>query len=79
METTDINSFEELVEFLRQTDLTVEETVKVIGDGLKVYFYFGDYNTKEELIDALIVFWDKWGDQECKPIFGDLGSIDVVE
>ena len=79
METTDINSFDELVEFLQASDLTIQQTVKIIAEGLKVYFYIREYKTKEELIDALIVFWDKWGDQECKPIFGDLGSIDVVE
>lgn len=71
--------FEELVEFLKSNDLTVKQTIQIIAEGLKVHFYFGNYKTKEELIDALETFWDKWGDQREKPIFGDMGSIDVVE
>ncbi len=74
-----INGFEELVYFLKSNDLTVKQTIQIIAEGLKVHFYFGDYKTKEELIDALETFWDKWGDQPEKPIFGDMDPIDVIE
>lgn len=74
-----IHKFEELVDFLKSNDLTVKQTIEIIAQGLKVHFYFGNYKTKKELIDALETFWDKWGDQPEKPIFGDMGSIDVVE
>jgi len=75
---TRIEGYNELIDFLRSNDLTVKQTKQIIHQALKVLFIM-EYKTKEDLIDALEVYWDKWGNSEDKGIFGDLGSLDVED
>ena len=71
-----IDTFDELIEFLKTNDLTSKETNDIINKALKCFFI--DDRPKDEMIEALIVHWAKWKHTNCRPIFIDL-DIDVKE
>lgn len=65
----EINGFNELVDYLRTSDLDKKQTADVIGRACKVWFV--STNTKEELIEGLVRYWDKWGSTRERPLFAD--------
>ena len=62
-----INTFEDLIEFLKSNELTSEETNHIINRTLKCFFI--DDRPKDEMIEALIVHWNKYKDSRDKPPF----------
>jgi len=71
-----INTFDELIDFLRANDLTPEQVNEIIRLSLKCFYL--DNLTKDEMIDGLIIHWDKYGHQSHRPPFIGL-DIDVKE
>jgi len=73
-----INGFDELVNYLRTSDLNRNQAADIIGATYKVFFLKPE--TKAELIDAFIDYWNQYSErpQIERPIFFDL-DIDVVE
>ena len=68
MDTITIESFEELIAFIRDSDISKEGIERLVSRTLFVWF-IEDYNTKEEMIHDLVEFWDEYGDQPFKPLF----------
>ena len=69
-DTVTINSFTELIDYLRTSDLDSKQTEQVISQGLRVWF-IGPH-TKETLIQSLVDYWDEWGNKKERPLFVDL-------
>jgi hypothetical protein len=67
----EVYNFEQLVECLEKGDLSVDECVQVVDQGLKVFFS-GQYETKSQFIQALCKYWDEWGSNPEKPLFIDI-------
>ncbi len=79
MEQSQINTFDELIDFLRANDLTPEQVNEIIRLSLKCFYL--DNLTKDEMIDGLIIHWDKYGHQaDRSPFIGfnDPLDIDVI-
>ena len=76
METSRIDTFEDLIQFLKVNDLTPSEVNDIINKALKCFFI--DDRPKDEMIEALIIHWNKWKHTKERPIFIDL-DIDVKE
>lgn len=71
-----IKNFDELIIYFKENDLTGEQMAEIAGKGLKIYFIETNY-TKEQFIECLTDFWDKWKNTPYKPLFADL--IDPLE
>ena len=65
-----INNFQEFVKYIKDNKLNVDDSINLIGQVLHVYF-LNQYQTTDELLEALIKFWDKWGTVQEKPLFPD--------
>ena len=70
-----INSFEDLIHYLNESDLSVKQTSELVNKGLNLLF-LNDYNTKEEMIEILIDYWLKWKHTSEKPIFIDCDPLE---
>lgn len=68
-----INTFEDLIEFLKSNDLTPKETNDLINMALKCFFI--DERSKDEMIEALIIHWAKWKYTKQRPPFIDYDPI----
>ncbi len=76
--TTTINTFDQLIEFIKANNLNVEQSKLLIEPCLNVLIIF-DYPNTEILIKLATDYWNKWKQYEGeKPIFWDL-DIDVKE
>lgn len=64
-----INSFEEMVQFIVENELTIEQKRSLINNGLKVY-YDGSFSN-EVLIPRLRRYWEKYGAIKERPLFLD--------
>ena len=73
MESSPINTFDELIEFLKANELTSEETIYIVRQSLKCFLI--GHATKDEMIEALIVHWNKWKHVKEKPLFISLADI----
>jgi hypothetical protein len=73
MESSPINTFEDLIEFLKTNELTPEETTYIVRHSLKCFLI--GHATKDEIIEALIVHWNKWKHVKEKPLFISLVDI----
>jgi len=62
-----INTFDELIDFLRANELTPKEVNEIIRLQFKA-FYILDH-TKDEMIEGLIDYWDKWKHTAERPPF----------
>ena len=67
MESTQLNTFEELIEFLKANDLTPDEVNEIIQLQFKA-FYIQEL-TKDEMIEGLIDWWNKWKHTKERPPF----------
>ena len=80
MESTQLNTFEELIEFLKANDLTPKEVNEIIQLQFKA-FYIQEL-TKDEMIEGLVDWWAKWKHAKERPPFigyKDSLNIDVIE
>jgi hypothetical protein len=66
MEVT-INTFAELVDFIEETNLTPGQTAEIVQATIGAYYT----NTapKQELLTALVEWWERYEEQQEKPIF----------
>jgi hypothetical protein len=72
MKTYCINSFEDLVTVLKENDLTISQMNKITGKAINSFCALAE--TKEQFINSLIAFWDKYGHKSIheRPIFIDI-------
>jgi Zn-finger protein len=73
----EINTFDEMIEFIRNRNLTKKQISEIVQNCINCIL-IEDYETKEDIINALIKFWDKYKHLQEKPIFIDL-DISVQE
>jgi len=64
-----INTFEDLIEFLKTNDLAPIEANQIINKALKCFFI--NELSKDEMIGALVIYWNKWKHTKERPIFID--------
>lgn len=74
---TTINNFDDMIQFIREHDLTPDQTHELVRTCINSYLVT-DYKSKDELITALTDFWSKWKDVDERPLFIDL-DISVIE
>ena len=67
MEQIHLNTFDELIEFLKTNELTPKEVNEIIRLQFKS-FYILDH-TKDEMIEGLIEWWSKWKHTNERPPF----------
>ena len=63
-----VKNFDELITFIRECDLNQKQINEVINNTIHS-FYLKDFNSKEELIESLIKFLEKWKDIIERPLF----------
>ena len=68
-----INNLEELIVFIENHNLNNNELNSVIFNTLSVLCVkeIGRCYTKEDLIKDIEIYWNKYNQQECRPIFLD--------
>lgn len=67
MESIQLNTFDELIEFLKANELTPKEVDEIIQLQFKA-FYIQEL-TKDEIIEGLVDWWAKWKDAKERPPF----------
>jgi hypothetical protein len=72
-----IQTFDELIEFLKANELTPEETTYIVGQALKCFIV--GHASKDEMIKALIIHWNKWKHVKEKPLFISLVDIGNIQ
>ena len=70
-----IKSFDDLIRFIENHDLTDNDINSIISSTMGV-IVIHDYNTKAELIERLKVYWGKWKNNIEHPLFLDV-DLDV--
>lgn len=65
---TTINTYSQLIDFIRSNNLNIEQINKLITASLNV-IVLEDYNTKEDLLKAIETYWNKWKNIKDRPIF----------
>ena len=67
-----ITTYNQLIEFIRDNNLNVEQATELINKSLSVLI-IQKYSTTNELLKVVDEFWNKWKNyQGEKPIFMDL-------
>lgn len=61
-----INSFEELIEFLQTGHLDDDQLIEVVHKALKVYV---TKEPKDILLNRIVEYWQKWGRAKERPLF----------
>jgi hypothetical protein len=69
-----VDTFADLIQFLKSNDLTPKETNDIINKALKCFFI--DERPKDEMIEALVTHWAKWKHVKERPIFIDFDPLD---
>ena len=66
-----IDSFDELLEFISNNDLTNNQLNSVIFNTLNVMSIkeIGENYTKKALMKDLEIFWSGYSQEECRPLF----------
>jgi hypothetical protein len=77
MEQNQLNTFDELIEFLKANELTPEETSQIVHVALKCFIISPP--PKDEMINGLVAYWSKWkhvNEIERPPFvcFDDIGN-----
>ena len=58
MESIQLNTFDELIEFLKANELTPKETSDIVDGALKCFIV--NPPSKDEMINGLVAYWSKW-------------------
>ena len=66
----DINTNDDLLEFIKRDDVTLKQAHDVSLAFLRVLSIF-EYESKQHLIESVTAFINKWGNVKEKPIFID--------
>jgi hypothetical protein len=64
----EINTFDELIDFIENSNLSLEEYDTIISNTLSVFIDIKEL-TKQNLIMELKAFWSKYKNQLEKPLF----------
>ena len=66
----EINTFDEMIEFIENNDLTQKHIEQLVGACLKVLFV-NVPKDKQKVIQVLKDYWSEWKDRpkNCRPIF----------
>lgn len=72
-----VNNFDELITFIRESNLSQKQINELLNHTIHS-FYLKDFNSKEELIESLTKFLEKWKNIKERPIFIDV-ELDVIE
>lgn len=72
-----VKNFDELITYIRESDLSQKQINELLNHTLHS-FYLKDFNSKDDLIESLIIFWEKWKDIKERPIFID-ADLDIIE
>lgn len=62
----EINTFNDLLQVIEQNNFKKDEVAEIIWHTLKIVAF---YNSKDELINLLKDYWQKWEDAPEKPLF----------
>jgi sulfatase maturation enzyme AslB (radical SAM superfamily) len=65
--THQINGFEELLSYFKEPHVSFAQIEHITNQG--VHLIFIEKHTKEQAIELLIKFWDRWKDHNEKPLF----------
>jgi sulfatase maturation enzyme AslB (radical SAM superfamily) len=65
--THQINGIEELISYFKEPHLSFAQIEQITNQGLNLIFV--EEHTKEQAIELLIKFWNKWKDHNEKPLF----------
>jgi len=66
----EIKSFEELIQFIENNELTIEKMNEIISKALKVYY--STNADKETIITNIKEYWNQYKDIEETPLFPDI-------
>ena len=76
---TTINTYNQLINFIMENNLNVEQSKKIIIASLIVVI-LKDYETTEDLLKVVETFWNKWKHYEGEhPIFLENINLDVED
>lgn len=76
---TTINTYAQLIEYIRANKLNVSQTNELITNSLNVVI-LEDYKTTEELLKVVDSYWNKWSHYKGeKPIFLEDLNLDVAD
>lgn len=74
-----INTFSQLIDFIRANNLNAEQSKKLIEPCLNVWIIL-DYSTTEDLIKLATDYWNNWKHYEGeKPLFMDNLNFEVKD
>ena len=65
----DIQTFEELLEFIKTNDVSIKDIAKLVKETIDLRVMF--YNNKAELIQDLEFYWQEWKHTTERPLFLD--------
>ena len=69
----EISNTEELKDFILNNDLTQNDIEVLLKATINVWLIYL-YESKKELIKAIDVYWNKYGSDELRPLWLDLGE-----
>jgi len=67
MQQTNITSFEELIEYIENSDISVKDIGRITQESLDLRIVFD--KDKEEVIKDLKEYWSEWKDVPERPLF----------
>lgn len=69
----EISNIEELKGFIMNNDVTQNDIEVLLKATINVWLIYL-YSSKKELVKAIDVYWDKYGSDELRPLWLDLGE-----
>lgn len=64
-----LNTFKELVNFMKRQDVTIEQVAEIIHQGFKMIAFVENFKSKDDLIDTFCQVYEKYKNTKEKPIF----------
>jgi hypothetical protein len=63
----EIETFEDLIEFIENNDLSVDQIAKLTKETIDLYILY--YSDKDEVIRDLKAYWLRWSHTTERPLF----------
>jgi hypothetical protein len=63
----EIENFEDLIEFIENNDLSIEQIAKLTKETIDLHIMF--YSDKNELMTDLKAYWKQWNHTTERPLF----------
>jgi hypothetical protein len=64
-----LNTFKELVNFMKRQDVTIEQVAEIIYQGYKIIVFVENFKSKDEIIETFCEVYEKYKNTKEKPIF----------